>query len=110
MPNGLQGGGAAWAERRIRERVPVSWTGTLVHEHGEEACAIMDFSPRGARVTASNVIPINRSVSLRLTEHGEFVGRVVWRTPDSMGLKFQHLEDMPAALRPGADRPIRFVG
>jgi hypothetical protein len=109
MSSGLRNSEAAWTERRVRERVPVCWTGTLVHEQGEEACAIMDFSPRGARVTASNVIPINRSVSLRLTEHGEFLGRVVWRSPNFMGLKFQHLEDTPAALRPGADRPIRFV-
>jgi len=97
------------ADRRIRERTPVSWTGILVHENGEEGCAILDFSPRGARVTASNVVPINRSVSLRLTEHGEFVGRVVWRSLHAMGLKFQHLEDVSPALRPGASKPVRSV-
>lgn len=96
-----------WAERRIRERIPVSWDAELVFEGGTEACKVIDFSPRGARVTASNDAPVNRRLSLRLTQHGEFVGRIVWRRPDSMGIKFQHLEDAHQAGRD--DSPIRFI-
>ncbi len=97
-----------WTERRIRERIPVSWDAELVFEGGLETCKVIDFSPRGARVTAANKAPINRRLSLRLTRHGEFVGRIVWRRPDCMGLKFQHLEDI-SALSGAADSPIRFI-
>ena len=87
-----------WIERRIRERIPVSWNAKLVFEGGSEACKVIDFSPRGARVSATNKAPINRRLSLRLTQHGEFVGRIVWRRPESMGLRFQHLDDALARL------------
>ena len=94
-------------ERRVRERIPVSWDARLVFDGGNEACRVMDFSPRGARITACNDAPINHRISLRLTEHGEFVGRIVWRRPDSMGIKFQHLED--AHLTRRDETAIRFI-
>ena len=97
----------SWTERRIRERIPVSWDAQLVFDGGSEACKVIDFSPRGARVSASNKAPINRRLSLRLTRHGEFVGRIVWRRPDSMGIKFQHLEDLPPTIQ--EEPPIRFI-
>ena len=71
-----------WIERRIRPRTPVSWDASLVFDGGSEPCKVIDFSPRGARVSATNGAPINRPVALRLCKHGEFVGRIVWRRPE----------------------------
>ncbi len=97
-----------WTERRIRERIPVSWDAKLVFEGGAEPCKVIDFSPRGARVSAANAAPINRPVSLRLSEHGEFISRIVWRRPDCMGLKFRHLEtnSLESAI---SELAIRFI-
>ena len=96
-----------WSERRIRERIPVSWDAKLVFDGGAEACKVIDFSPRGAQITALDKAPINRRISLRLTKHGEFVGRIVWRRSGSMGVKFQHLEDITSSGND--DSPIRFI-
>ncbi len=97
-----------WIERRIRERTDVSWDANLVFEGGSEPCKVIDFSPRGARVSAANGAPINRPVSLRLSKHGEFISRIVWRRPDCMGLKFQHLENISRESA-DSDLPIRFI-
>lgn len=97
-----------WIERRIRERTEVSWDANLVFEGGSEPCKVIDFSPRGARVSAANGAPINRPVSLRLSKHGEFVSRIVWRRPDSMGLKFRHL-DANSLGSADAQLAIRFI-
>ncbi len=77
--------------RRSVERKPVCLPGRLFYEGGEEDCTVYDVSPHGANLSASNNVPINRPIRLKLTQHGEFVGQVVWRKGDRMGVKFFHL-------------------
>ena len=80
-------------ERRGAERKPVSLPGTLIFDGGTEDCTVYDISPRGANVTASNRVPIDRPIKLKLTRHGEFVAKVVWRRHDRIGLRFLHLSE-----------------
>jgi len=96
-------------ERRGAERKPVSLPGTLIFDNCTEDCTVFDISPRGANVTASNRVPIDRPIKLKLTRHGEFVGKVVWRSGDRMGLKFLHLSDDPKLLLESDGNGIRLV-
>ena len=96
-------------ERRGAERKSVSLPGTLIFDGGTEECTVFDISPRGANVTASNRVPIDRPIKLKLTRHGEFVGKVVWRRGERMGLKFLHLSDDPKLLLESGGNGIRLV-
>jgi hypothetical protein len=79
--------------RRTDDRKPVELPGTLILDDGTEPCTIFDISPRGAKVSACQRAPLDRPIRLKLTEHGEFIGKVVWRRGDHMGLEFLHLGD-----------------
>ena len=96
-------------ERRGADRKPVSLPGTLIFDGGTEDCTVFDISPRGANVTASNRVPIDRPIKLKLTRHGEFVGKVAWRRGDRMGLEFLHLSDDPKLLLDREGNGIRLV-
>ena len=86
---------AVRGERRTAERKAVELPGRLIFDKHSEDCTVYDISPRGANVTASDRVPINRPITLKLTTHGEFIGKVVWRKGDRMGLEFLHLSDDP---------------
>lgn len=89
----MSGHKAKAKNRRSGERKPVELPGTLIFEDGTEPCTIFDISPRGAKVSASSRAPLDRPIRLKLTEHGEFIGKIVWRRGDRMGLEFLHLGD-----------------
>lgn len=80
-------------DRRGSARKLVELPGALIFDGGQDDCVVYDISPRGAQVSASNRIPINHPVTLKLTRHGEFVAKVVWRRNDRMGLQFLHLSE-----------------
>jgi hypothetical protein len=86
-------------ERRSAERKNVALPGRLIFDKGSEDCTVYDISPRGANVTASEKVPSNRPITLKLTAHGEFIGKVVWRNGDRVGLEFLHLSDDPTLLQ-----------
>ena len=75
-------------ERRAVDRKPVNIPGRLIHDQGEESCTVYDISPQGAHVSASSAVPSDRPIRLKLTRHGEFIGKVAWREADRMGLDF----------------------
>ncbi|MGF1609676.1 MAG: PilZ domain-containing protein [Kiloniellales bacterium] len=89
----MSGHKAKLKNRRSGERKAVELPGTLIFEDGAEPCTIFDISPRGAKVSACHRVPLDRPIRLKLTEHGEFIGRIVWRNGDRMGLEFLHLGD-----------------
>lgn len=95
--------------RRSVERKPVRLPGRLFYEGGEEDCTVYDVSPQGANVSASNNVPINQPIRLKLTQHGEFVGQVVWRKGDRMGVRFFHLGEERIDLPAGEATGIRLV-
>ncbi|MEE8140417.1 MAG: PilZ domain-containing protein [Alphaproteobacteria bacterium] len=82
-------------ERRTFERTPVSWPGTLIGDEVSDDCTVFDFSQGGASVTSSNVMPMNRKITLKIPRVGVFVGQVTWRNADRMGLNFNPLDDRP---------------
>lgn len=95
--------------RRTEDRKPVELPGTLILEDGSEPCIIFDISPRGAQVSACQRAPLDRPIRLKLTKHGEFIGKVVWRNGTRMGLEFLHLSD-DVGWPPGPPGPdIRLV-
>lgn len=83
--------------RREHSRKAVRIPGLLIFGANEEACTVFDISPRGANISASDNVPINQPLRLKLTQHGEFVGRVVWRRGNRMGMRFVHLQDEPVS-------------
>ena len=89
----------ALKDRRSSDRKSVSLPGRLIFDKGSEDCMVHDISPRGANVTASEKVPSNRPITLKLTAHGEFIGKVVWRKGDRVGLEFLHLSDDPTLLQ-----------
>ena len=96
-------------ERRTAERKAVELPGRLIFDKGSEECTVYDISPRGANVTASDRVPVNRPITLKLTAHGEFIGKVVWRKGDRMGLQFLHLSDDPSLNHDYQDHGVRLV-
>ncbi|MCG8359001.1 MAG: PilZ domain-containing protein [Kiloniellales bacterium] len=92
-------------DRRSVERKSVNLPGRLIFEGGTEDCRVYDISPQGAHISASSQAPINLPVRLKLTEHGEFVGQIVWRRGERMGIKFFHVGeeriDLPLKQGPG---------
>ena len=87
----------AESNRREHDRKQVRIPGVLIFGATEEACTVFDISPRGANLSASDNVPINHPLRLKLTQHGEFVGRVVWRRGNRMGMRFVHLQDEPVS-------------
>ena len=85
----------AEANRREHPRRQVRIPGVLLYAEREEPCTVFDISPRGANLSASDDVPINHPIRLKLTRHGEFVGRIVWRRGDRMGMRFVHMHDEP---------------
>ena len=83
------------ANRRQHPRRPVKIPGVLIYAEREEPCTVFDISPLGANLSASDDVPINHPIRLKLTRHGEFVGRIVWRRGDRMGMRFVHMWDEP---------------
>ncbi len=96
-------------ERRDVERKPVHLPGRLFFDDTEKSCTVFDISPRGANISALNQLPINRSVRLKVTQNGEFVGRVVWRRGERMGLRFVHFDDEPILANTSGESSIRMI-
>lgn len=101
--------GAKSDDRRGSARKFVELPGALIFDGGQDDCVVYDISPRGAQVSASNRIPINHPVTLKLTRHGEFIAKVVWRRHDRMGLLFLHLSEDTDWERSRCDSSIRLI-
>ena len=89
-------------ERRTVDRKPVNLPGRLIHDGGEESCVVYDISPQGAHVSASAAVPSEGPIRLKLTQHGEFIGKVAWRKQDRVGLEFFLLGEERIDLPVGA--------
>ena len=74
--------------RRYHRRVPVVWSGSFGHGKERVDCAILNLSKGGAkvRIPDPNVRPTQ--LALESPHFGEFLGRVVWRDGNVMGLSF----------------------
>lgn len=80
-------------ERRQTERLAVELPGEILVDGVREDCLVYDISPDGALLSASDRVAVNSAIRLKVTANGEFVGVVVWRRDDRMGLKFMQFED-----------------
>ena len=80
-------------DRRQSPRRTVDLPGRILFDGGEEDCRVYDISPDGALVSASERISENQAIRLKVTANGEFLGLVVWRRDDRMGLKFMQFDE-----------------
>jgi len=97
------------AERRQIERKPVELPGKLIFDNRVADCVVYDISPKGANVSAPEDIDIGHDVRLRVTRHGEFVGKIVWRNDGNLGLSFFHFETEPLIVSDADDDPARVL-
>jgi PilZ domain len=89
-------------ERRINPRYPVMWSGELravsTFDWYILHCRIRNFSISGVHVLVDRSIEPGRSVVLRITNVGDFTGRVAWSKDDRLGICFDEASDRLAEL------------
>lgn len=97
----------AASDRRQIERRTVELPGKLILGERVETCTVYDISPKGANVSAPPDSEIGGEVRLRVTRHGEFVGKIVWQGNGNLGLTFFHFETEPLIISDADDDPAR---
>ena len=94
---------AAPENRRKTERKSVSLPGKIILDGKEADCLVHDISPDGALIASDEALVVNRSIRLKVTANGEFLGLVVWGREGRYGLKFVQFEDDGMHLPPEAE-------
>ena len=75
-------------DRRRFERTIVALSGAIRGPNDESPCQVSNLSQSGAAVSAPGFAALGHQVRLRIDGVGLFVGDVVWRDQDRMGMNF----------------------
>ncbi len=90
---------AAMVERRRHKRRPVVWRGRLeIANDRAVACAILNLSLGGAKLSASATVAIGDCVKLTIDRFGTLEARVVWHEDGHLGVQFLAEEAAVAAM------------
>lgn len=76
-------------DRRRFHRSTVVWAGELVTESSVVDCVVLNISVNGAKVQLSKPYQGSDTVTLKMPRFGDFEGDVVWRSGNSVGVKFR---------------------
>lgn len=79
--------------RRHHKRVPLVWSGSFGHGKEQVDCAILNLSMGGAKVRIPDPAIRPTQINLKSPHFGEFMGRVVWRDGNVLGLSFDSAPD-----------------
>jgi hypothetical protein len=87
----------SYTQARRHERVPADFLVQIRGDEGRIADHARDFSEGGLGVATTNPLPAMTLVSLRLTlpHHRvpvDVLGRVMWSSPNTMGIRFEQSE------------------
>jgi hypothetical protein len=89
----------AMVERRKHRRRPVVWRGKLEAPNTRgAACAILNLSLGGAKLSSAATVAIGDCVKLTIDRFGTLAARVVWHEDGHMGVQFLEEEATVAAM------------
>jgi hypothetical protein len=74
--------------RRRYPRTNVLWSGEVAAGERRAGCTVLNVSAGGAKVRLSEPVDMRGDLTLRIGEFGEFVGTVVWKARNLLGISF----------------------
>jgi PilZ domain len=90
---------AGTIENRKYHRSTVLWPATLLCRNSAFDCVIFNISANGAKVMMGNELEVKTQVILSSVRFGDLAGEIVWRSPNSIGVRFfASPEDVAKAL------------
>ncbi|SLN58366.1 PilZ domain-containing protein [Oceanibacterium hippocampi] len=88
-------------------RIPVNLTAQLVFSDRTVACKVINFSLTGAKVELPEPVgpEFTGEVTLRIEEQTDYVGNVIWRLNNRMGIAFLEVARDITAITAAALKP-----
>ena len=75
-------------ENRKYHRASVLWPANLLCRNNNFECVIFNISANGAKVMIKNSLDDDTRVTLSSPRFGALDGDIVWRSPNSLGIRF----------------------